>query len=94
VGLEVGVAGPLVLEAVDGMIESGQLPLLLGLVDVPDTNAAAAEIWELGSMLYLRVLAETRIVHDEHGPISLPVGLYCVWQQREYTPEDIRILRD
>ena len=57
-------------------------------------DADAAEIWELGSMLYLRVLVETRIIHDEHGPISLPVGLYCVWQQREYTPEDIRILRD
>jgi hypothetical protein len=57
-------------------------------------DADAAEIWELGSMLYLRVLIETRIVHDEHGPISLPVGLYRIWQQREYTPEDIRTLRD
>lgn len=57
-------------------------------------DAAAAEVWALGSMLYLRVLVETRIIHDEHGPVSLPVGLYRVWQQREYTPEEIRILRD
>ena len=57
-------------------------------------DADAAEIWELGAVLYLRVLVETRIIHDEHDPVSLPVGLYWVWQQREYTPEDIRILRD
>jgi hypothetical protein len=57
-------------------------------------DADAAEIWELGSSLYLKVLAETRIIHDEHGPISLPVGLYRIWQQREYTPEDIRTIRD
>lgn len=43
--LEVGVAGPLILGAVDSMIETGQLQRLLDLIDLPDTNAAAREIW-------------------------------------------------
>jgi len=35
-----------------------------------------------------------RIVHQEHGAIVLPMGLYRVWRQREYTPREIRIVRD
>ena len=30
----------------------------------------------------------------EHGPITLPRGTYRVWQQREYSPEAIRIVMD
>jgi hypothetical protein len=36
----------------------------------------------------------TRIVHEEHGAIDLPPGLYRVWRQREYTPKEIRIVCD
>ena len=36
----------------------------------------------------------TRLVHEEHATIKLPKGIYRVWRQREYTPEDIRIVRD
>lgn len=57
-------------------------------------DADAAEIWEVADVLYLKVLVETRIVHDEHAPIALPVGIYRIWQQREYTPGDIRTIRD
>ena len=35
-----------------------------------------------------------RVTHDEHAPITLPRGTYRVWQQREYTPEAIRVVMD
>ena len=59
-------------------------------VEVPE----AAEVWVLSGELYLKLLESVRIVHDEHAPITLPAGTYHVWQQREYTPQDIRTIRD
>jgi hypothetical protein len=58
-------------------------------VETPDH----AELWRVGgdiNMLYLRVLAPTRIVHEEHRPIPLEPGVYRVWQQREYVPQSQR----
>ena len=54
-----------------------------------------AEIWitRAGEM-YLTVLAVTRIIHEEHKPITLEPGNYRVWQQREYSPEKIVPIRD
>jgi hypothetical protein len=57
-------------------------------------DAETAEIWAYAGSLYLFALTETRIVHDEHKPITLPPGAYQVWQQREYSPGDIRYIRD
>src|SRR5262245_54829656 len=55
----------------------------------------AAELLERGGMLYLRVLAaEASVIHQEHRLITLPRGLYRVWQQREYSPGAIRAVRD
>ena len=54
-----------------------------------------AEVLQDGEKLFLRVLAEAAtIVHQEHGPITLPRGTYHVWGQREYTPEAIRRVLD
>lgn len=54
-----------------------------------------AELLEHRGQLYLRVLAKSaRVVHEEHKPITLPQGLYRVWQQREYTPGEIRRIAD
>ena len=54
-----------------------------------------AELHERRGVLYLRVLAgEAKVVHQEHGPITLARGLYAVWQQREYTPKSIRTVTD
>jgi hypothetical protein len=54
-----------------------------------------AELHQAGRELYLRVIAESAtLLHQEHGPISLPRGDYRVWRQREYSPQDIRIVRD
>ena len=60
-------------------------------IDTP----GAAELFAAGPTLYLRVLARSAtVVHDEHGPITLPRGTYRVWRQREYSPEAIRTVRD
>lgn len=55
----------------------------------------AAQLFRAGDELYLRVTGErATLVHQEHGPISLPRGTYRVWRQREYTPREIRAVRD
>ena len=58
-------------------------------------NLAHAEVLEIENGLYLRVGEEgVRVVHEEHGPITLPAGNYEVEIQREYTPEAIRNVAD
>ncbi|HZO73444.1 MAG TPA: hypothetical protein VFB60_14690 [Ktedonobacteraceae bacterium] len=47
---------------------------------------AAAELWEANGELFLKVIDVTRVIHEEHHPITLPPGTYRVWQQREYVP--------
>jgi hypothetical protein len=54
----------------------------------------AAELYRHGATLYLRVTAAATLIHQEHGPVSLPAGVYRVWRQREYSPREIRIVRD
>ena len=53
------------------------------------------EVLDIGNGLYLRVGEEgVRVVHEEHGAITLPAGNYEVEIQREYTPEAIRNVAD
>jgi hypothetical protein len=55
----------------------------------------AAELYQKGRDVYLRVLADAAtLIHQEHGPVSLPRGDYRVWRQREYSPSEIRVVRD
>lgn len=57
----------------------------------PDT----AELWEHNGQIFIEVVAETAtVIHEEHKPITLPHGVYTVWQQREYTPRAIRTVVD
>ena len=44
--------------------------------------------------LYLLVEGYGRLVHEEHGPISLGPGAYRVVRQREYFPGAIRFVAD
>ncbi len=46
--------------------------------------------------LYVNARAGLRVtvVHEEHGPIELPTGVFKVVRQREYTPERIRTVGD
>jgi hypothetical protein len=48
----------------------------------------------VGLEMYLRVLRETPVEHEEHDAITLPPGDYRVTRQREYTPEEIRNVAD
>lgn len=58
-------------------------------------EAGTAELLVFGGESFLRVSSETAcLVHEEHGPITLPRGTYRYWFQREYSPEAIRIVRD
>jgi hypothetical protein len=55
----------------------------------------AAVLFESPRGLYLSVSADVAtLVHQEHGPIELTKGFYQVWRQREYTPAEIRTVRD
>jgi|SRR5579883_165718 hypothetical protein len=53
-----------------------------------------AEVWECGGERFLKLIAATRIIHEEHRPITLGPGIYRVWQQREYSPQAIRRIWD
>lgn len=44
--------------------------------------------------VFLKVLKETQIKHEEHAPILLPKGVYKIVRQREYSPEEIRRVAD
>lgn len=58
-------------------------------------EAGACELYELNGTLYMKILTDTAtLVHEEHHAISLAKGLYRVWQQREYTPQEIRRVID
>ncbi len=46
-----------------------------------------------GFHLHVRGTAVT-VVHEEHAPITLIGGYYRIWRQREYSPEEIRVVRD
>lgn len=55
----------------------------------------AAELHQATSGLFLRVNGDrATLVHQEHGPIALSRGVYRVWRQREYSPAEIRMVRD
>lgn len=54
-----------------------------------------AVLYQAASELFLEVEKKAAtVVHQEHGPIELPPGLYRVWRQREYTPQKIVVVRD
>ena len=53
-----------------------------------------AEIWRHEGQTYLRITAPSPILHEEHKPITLPVGIYRFWMQREYSPKEIRRVID
>lgn len=58
-------------------------------------EASQATLYSYDSQLYLEVSpAGATLVHQEHGPIVLPAGTYRAWKQREYSPREIRFVRD
>ena len=43
---------------------------------------------------FLHVTPGAELVHEEHSTIFLEPGVYKVVQQREYTPQELRFVRD
>ena len=55
----------------------------------------AATLYEASEGLFIEVHEDrATLVHQEHGPIELPRGIYRAWRQREYSPREIRYVRD
>ena len=44
--------------------------------------------------LFIRLAERAHVVHQEHDEIVLPIGVYEVRRQREYSPEAIRNVMD
>lgn len=54
-----------------------------------------ADLYTTGTGLFLHVRGESvAVLHEEHRPVTLTTGYYRVWRQREYSPQEIRIVRD
>jgi len=45
-------------------------------------------------VLFLEVLTNTQVVHEEHHAIPLEPGYWQVIRQREYSPKEIRLVLD
>lgn len=57
-------------------------------------DLTAGLLVERDGLLYLKVTAPTRIVHEEHAAIPLQPGTFRVVRQREYQPDQIRNVAD
>jgi hypothetical protein len=57
---------------------------------------AGAHLYRRGaaSDMVLALSTGARLVHEEHGEIDLPSGIYVVRRQREYAPGEVRIVAD
>ncbi|WOO39358.1 hypothetical protein [Rubellicoccus peritrichatus] len=52
-------------------------------------------LYETPKELFLEVKADVATLsHEEHHTIQIPRGYYRVWRQREYSPNEIRVIRD
>lgn len=55
----------------------------------------AVNLFEEGDSIYVKVVTpKADLIHEEHATIALPEGIYRVWQQREYSPKEIRRIVD
>jgi hypothetical protein len=98
--------GDVFIQAIDGIPEAARkAPLPHGVLvhgeitghshRIEDLHEAALFAGSTPAEVFIEVTGNVaRIVHEEHGPISLPQGLYRIWRQREYTPAAIRVVMD
>lgn len=61
----------------------------------PDMTKDGDDVWAQ-AMRILKVSAKggVDLRHEEHGTIHLPAGEYKVTRQREYAPEELRMVAD
>ena len=58
-------------------------------------DPTTAQMFSGNGGAFSQVIAQsTTIVHEEHGPITLPRGYYAIRIQREYHPKEIRRVVD
>lgn len=78
-------------QAVSGhILVRGELSGHAHRLEHPDAGA----LFRSPASLWLELVAPTRLLHEEHAPIPLEPGVYRVWQQREYSPREIRTVVD
>jgi len=55
-----------------------------------------AIVYENGEDVFIRVMRQARVTHEEHGTITLPAGDFKVIRQREFDPysEAVRRVAD
>src|SRR5262245_11582231 len=52
----------------------------------------SALIYERVNQMFIHVVGESAaVVHQEHGTVLLPHGVYRAWRQREYDPPRPRV---
>jgi hypothetical protein len=44
--------------------------------------------------LFVKIITRARVVHEEHGTITVPAGSYRIIRQREYVPGAFRYVAD
>jgi hypothetical protein len=44
--------------------------------------------------LFVKIITRARVVHEEHGTITIPAGSYRIVRQREYIPGAYRYVAD
>jgi hypothetical protein len=58
-------------------------------------SPAGGQVFSVGPELFLEVMDESAtIIHEEHGPVTVPRGGYTIRIQREYSPQEIRRVVD
>lgn len=60
----------------------------------PIDHHLPVKAWEAGAERYIQVLEKTALKHEEHAPIPLDPGIYKVVRQREYDPQQARLMAD
>lgn len=56
--------------------------------------ASAAQLFAVDERMLLVVAEQTKVDHQEHAAIEIVPGQYWVVRQREYSPQEIRRVRD
>ena len=63
--------------------------------EVPWMPGAEKRVWSIEARVQFVARGDSvSVVHEEHATITLSSGYYRVWRQREYSPEEIRVIRD
>ena len=57
-------------------------------------SGGAAMLYIIAGQMYIHALRAVEIDHNEHGTIILPMGVFKINREREYTPEGLRTVRD